>query len=61
MKNHHRIIELLELEGTLKGHLVHLPRNEQGHLQLYQELQALFSLTLGVCRGGTATSLCSLY
>ena len=29
-------IELLELEGTLKGHLVQLPCNEQGHLQLGQ-------------------------
>ena len=27
----HRIIELFELEGTLKGHLVYLPCSEQGH------------------------------
>lgn len=28
------IIESLQLEGTLKGHLVRLPCNEQGRLQL---------------------------
>lgn len=28
----HRIIVLFELEETLKGHLVQLPCNEQGHL-----------------------------
>jgi len=27
----HRIVESLELEGTIKGHLVQLPCNEQGH------------------------------
>ena len=27
-------------EGTLKGHLVQLPRNEQGHLQLHQVAQS---------------------
>jgi len=27
----HRIIESFELEGTLEGHLVQLPCNEQGH------------------------------
>jgi len=27
-----RIMESFELEGTLKSHLVQLPRNEQGHL-----------------------------
>jgi len=31
-----RIIELVELEGTLKGHLVQLLCHEQGHLQLHQ-------------------------
>jgi len=31
---YHRKIELFELEGTFKGHLVHLPCNQQGHLQL---------------------------
>ena len=37
---HHRIIELLE--GTFKGHLVQLPCNEQGHLQLDQVAQSFF-------------------
>ena len=32
----HRIIELLELERTFKGHLIQLPCSEQGHLQLHQ-------------------------
>ena len=30
----HRSIESFELESTLKGYLVQLPCNEQGHLQL---------------------------
>ena len=34
------IVELFELEGTLKGHLIQLPCNEQGHLQLDQVLRA---------------------
>ena len=29
-----RIIELFELEGTLRGHLAQLPCTEQGHVQL---------------------------
>jgi len=33
-------MELLELEETLNGHLVQLPCNEQGHLQLHQVLRA---------------------
>jgi len=33
-KDIHRIIESFELEGILKGHLLQLPCNEQGHLQL---------------------------
>ena len=32
--------ELFELEGTLKGHLVQLPCNEQEHLQLDQGAQS---------------------
>ena len=34
------VLELFELERTLKGHLVQLPCNEQGHLQLSQLLRA---------------------
>ena len=51
-----RIIESFQLEGTLKGHLVQLPCNKQGHLQLHQELRALGSLTLDVSRDGAPTT-----
>ena len=55
------IIELLDLEGTLKGHLVQPPCNEQGHSQVDQVLRAPSSLTLGVTRdGASTTSLSSL-
>ena len=37
----HRIIELFELEEILKGHLVQLPCNEQGHLKLHHVAQSL--------------------
>ena len=33
-------MESFELEGTFKGHLVQLPCNEQGHLQLDQIAQS---------------------
>ena len=46
------IIELFELEGSLKSHLVQLPCNEQGHLQLHQVLRAPSSLILSVSRDG---------
>ena len=39
-----RIIQSFELEGTLTGHLVQLPCNEQGHPQLHQVLRAWPSL-----------------
>jgi len=32
----HGIIELFELEGALKDHLVQFPCHEQGHMQLDQ-------------------------
>lgn len=38
---HHIVIESFELEGTLKGHLVHLSCNKKGHLQLDQVDQSL--------------------
>ena len=50
------VIELYELEGTLKGHLVQLPCNEQGQLQLHQVLTAPYSLSMAVCRDGAATT-----
>jgi len=37
---YHRIRRLFELEGTIKGHLVQLPYNAQGHPQLHQVLRA---------------------
>ena len=37
-------IELLELEGTFKGHLIQLLYNEQGHLQLDQAAQGPLQL-----------------
>jgi len=51
---------LLELEGTLRSHLVQLPCNEQGHLQLHQVLRAPSSLTLGVSRVETSTTSLNL-
>ena len=35
-----RIMETFELEGTPKGHLVQLPCNEHGHLQVDQVPQS---------------------
>jgi len=35
------IIESLELEGSIKDHLVQLPCNKQGHAQLNQVAQGL--------------------
>jgi len=45
-----RIIELFELEGTFKGHLVQLHRSE--HLQFHGQLRALSSLTFSISRDG---------
>ena len=39
------VMELFQVEVTFKGQLVQLPCNEQGCLQLHQELRAPFSLT----------------
>ena len=49
-----RIIELFELEGTLKDHLVQLPYNELGCLKLDQMLRAWSSLTLNVFKDTTS-------
>jgi len=37
---HQRIMKVFELVGTLKGHLVQLLCNDQGHLQLNQVAQS---------------------
>ena len=58
----HRIIELFEMEGTLKGHLVQLPCNEQEHLQQIRLLRGPSSLTLSVSRDrASTTSLGNLF
>jgi len=49
-------MEPLELEGALKGHLVHLPCTEQGHPQLHQVLRTPSSLTSAVSGDGASTS-----
>ena len=46
-----RIMESFELEGTLKGHLVQLPCNEEGNLQLHQGAQSPIQPVL-VCLQG---------
>jgi len=52
----HRMVESFESKGTFKGHLVPLPCNEQGNLQLYQVLRTPSSLTLDVSRHGAFTT-----
>ena len=47
-----RIIELFELEGTFKGHLIRLPYNEQGHLQLHQGAVDVFAIMCSLCWRG---------
>ena len=53
---HQRITESFELEGTLRGHTVQPPSNEQGHPQLHQGAQSTSSLTLAVSRDGASTT-----
>ena len=47
----HRIIEKFGLEGTLKSHLVLLPDNDQGHLQLDRFSQSPVKLGLECFQG----------
>jgi len=50
------------LERTLKAHLVQLPYNEQGHIQLDEALRAPSSLTLSACKDrASSTSLDNLF
>jgi len=53
-----RVIESLELEGTVKGHLAQSPCNKQGHLQLDQVAQGLIQSRLESFQGcgGTSTT-----
>jgi len=56
------IIELFELEGALKCHLVQHPCSEQGDLQLDQVLRSRSRLTLNVSGDGAPiTSLGNLF
>ena len=54
----HRITESLELEGTLKGHLVQLLCKEQGLLQLDQGAQCPVPLHLEYVQGWGIPRLC---
>ena len=57
----HRITELFEKEGTLKGHLVQLSCNEQGHLQLHQVAQSSVQPDLECLQRWASTSLGNLF
>ena len=52
----HRMIESFELEGTVKGYLVQLPSNEQGHLQLNQVAQSPIQPDLECLQGRRSTT-----
>ena len=52
----YRIMILLELEGTLNGHLVQLPCNEEGHYGYIRLLRAPSRLTLNVSRDRASTT-----
>ena len=51
-----KFTELFDLEGTLKGHLVLLPCNERGHLQLDHIAQSLAQSDSNVSRDWTSIS-----
>jgi len=44
-------MESFGLEGTFKGHLLQLPHNEQGHLQVDQVAQSLVQSVLECLQG----------
>ena len=52
----HGIVELFELDRTFKGHLIHFPCKERGHLQLDQVAQSGPALNLSVSRNGAITT-----
>ena len=54
-----KFYRITELEGALKGHLVQLSCNEQGHPQLHQVLRAPSSPTLGVSEDGATCAIAS--
>ena len=55
-ESYHRITQLFELEGTLKGHPVQPLCNEKGYLQLHQVAQSPSCLTLSVSMDGASTA-----
>ena len=57
-QDNHRTIESLELEETLKGHLVQLPCKEQGHLQLHQVSQNHIQSDLECLQGWDTHHIC---
>ena len=58
LSQYHRIINLFELEGTFKGHLVQFLYSEQGHPPLDQGAQNLVQPDLECLQGQVIHHLC---